>query len=1155
MATRESILSRGQAEKPEQAGPEAPKQESGPGLSSEAVETIERLKAGMKESEKFASGLGRVAIEDILANDPEALDEIYTKEIGQGKLGKDDAPVFKSAGSGLKLWNKWVWFWLKKGKSDYVLEGEKGLVDATKLDESVEQQLDQNKKAGFKLTNEERAEAVRLGGKEKLFGNRDYAIRYEKVGGRVEKKYYGDRSESEAIEKAGEILEEKLKNLATMDGIDLIQEKDSLEKLRNQTDALRENLKKPEIDKLEKEMMLKQRLIDEKETALKIKLETFTGPLKKNQEGIEIALKSSAEVLTVVTAQEATYKEEIKALQQKIRLVGGASEVIKVLGEEAVEWKAEEASKRADLQGLTNERVRLDARIKELNRRKNEVERARARIDKIGKTSDELKAGKAKTGEAGKDQVPAGTFMGAAPGAVQTKAAQTSVQGASSEQFEYDSLEHPEQYERQSEKELDENLVPSGERGASQNKTGKEQAGFEVPIKSGKITGTARKIGVEAEQARPAGMNKNKARIKLNNEDIARLRVSQGVKAETSNEAATFKAEDFENTHMLNGLLHQNDLLRDKIQSEASTGNMESVEACAGEMNQNFIQIKDSYQKKVSGGFKSQVEVNNIIETIDFNNKRIIGEAINKAQEVRVNAGKDEEAAAYSDDDYDKEVAKLDQKRVALDQGQASPETRKNTRGAWFGAIKRFFRFKPEGGRRAPKNQAENAPAVESSETEPEPATEQRAEREEIKLQAGRWLEVIFPNGLWGSALKIAKQQFKLEGKGYFKTAVLNLDKAKTAYVGYLMESKRLGYDQAVEATDNKFNKLAKNIDEAWRQYKQTGKVSVSENGLSRQEAAASADTQAPAKDLEEVLNQNLPVVPADKISTAGERSGRAGGGSIKGSGPKPVDDTGDKVIKNARRQGSTRKGGSVIRPTSQQLIQGLDDTVTTPGPENKLDQISTQESPADPGKGPEVQTVSTNKEEKVESTKDSEIIEGLVAAKLVAELSEVITKNNRKMTQAIKKYFKDKNGISLTKDQAIDSIAGVLKDGGEITGDAVMVQAKIIVDRAIESLQKDISSDMSSKPTPGVESVESQQEKITFSSAAWLNEFALPNSSFRQRKALEKFFGKEDKRADKEMTNVEAIESYVGYYRIVGGKTEEQARSEAEEIIKRIIS
>lgn len=359
-----------------------------PEYSRETLNMIESLDNGLADSENLLSGLGRLAREQIIT-DPKELEEIYApKQIGKLGLEKYDASIFEAAGRGLRIRNA-----INLGQYKYALRGEEGMVvDTRKLKEEAEGEK-------FELNADElkkikkRAEKFGLNPEEINPQNLKTTFIEGEKG--AEKIILRKKTEQEADQTAGNILERRLKELETKPGQDLIKQKENLEEFIKEKKQHASILDEASLAKVENEEIARQELIKQNQETLNSDLEIFGQPLWEHRQELASALSDFSFLLEEVTGQEKIYEHEINGLQTKISKIKGSKQIREILGDNIKEWEEQKAQAEVNLKDFKEKKEALNKRISKFKTSQAEVDAALDRINNIGKTKQELKAEKA----------------------------------------------------------------------------------------------------------------------------------------------------------------------------------------------------------------------------------------------------------------------------------------------------------------------------------------------------------------------------------------------------------------------------------------------------------------------------------------------------------------------------------------------------------------------------------------------------------------------------------------------------------------------------------------------------------------------------------------------------------------------------------------
>ncbi|OIP81365.1 MAG: hypothetical protein AUK20_00470 [Parcubacteria group bacterium CG2_30_45_37] len=359
-----------------------------PVYSVEEQRVIDNIDDSIGSKENLLAGLGRIARNEILANDTKALEEIYeNKIIGEVELkGKYDAKAFKQADKSLIVRNSLKkFFTFGIAGSKYAMEGENGLVDKRNLKEGYK-----DRKVGMR--GEEIGETLKeldMDLEENILGVKS---QYNEKG---TKTVFREKTDQEADQVASEIFERHLKGLETETGGDLIKQKDRTEAMQKEIEKYKDDLDEKDIIKLGAEKSSLEDLKNEKQEKLNSDLELIRSPLETHQEELAGNLENLLALSKEATAQDETYKKEIKNLNDKITRIKGSKVIKDFLGDEITEWEEQKAQLEANKKAFAEKRQALETRITGVKNAKAEIDKTLARINNIGKTKEELSAERA----------------------------------------------------------------------------------------------------------------------------------------------------------------------------------------------------------------------------------------------------------------------------------------------------------------------------------------------------------------------------------------------------------------------------------------------------------------------------------------------------------------------------------------------------------------------------------------------------------------------------------------------------------------------------------------------------------------------------------------------------------------------------------------
>lgn len=358
-------------------------EEKSPVYSVEEQRVIDNIDDSIGSKENFLAGLGRIARNEIFANDTKALEEIYeNKIIGEVELkGKYDAKAFKQADKSLIVRNGLKkFFTLGMTGSKYAMEGEKGLVDKRNLKEGYK-----DKKVG--LQGEELEETLKELGVDLEENISGVKSQYNEKG---TKTVFREKIAQEADQAASEIFERHLKGLETDTGGDLVQLKDRIEAMQKEIEKYKIDLGEKATQKLEDEKSKLEEIKKEKQEELNKELEPIRSPLENHQKELAGDLENLLALSKDATAQDESYKKQIKDLNDKITRIKGSKVIKDFLGDEINEWEEQKSQLEANKKAFAEKRQALEIRLTGVKNAKAEIDKTLTKINSIGKTKEEL---------------------------------------------------------------------------------------------------------------------------------------------------------------------------------------------------------------------------------------------------------------------------------------------------------------------------------------------------------------------------------------------------------------------------------------------------------------------------------------------------------------------------------------------------------------------------------------------------------------------------------------------------------------------------------------------------------------------------------------------------------------------------------------------
>jgi hypothetical protein len=360
-------------------------------VSPQVAEQLSKYDEAIRGREGVIRSLGVIAKEDIYAGDAEAEKTIKQKESGQFSLDDEvDSVAYKEAGLGLQLKRM---FGL--GKKDSVQTAHRGLLDKREFNQAaVGNEYDLGKKEQEKV----RDGLVQDGLAAEDVVGMEFTKNYKEVDGQIIKTIERTRTEEEMQKAAEKLLVEDLARLQTVDGANLIKNKEALERhnknkvsLKELSADLDEKTKGDIMEKLAKEEESAMNAIKEQAEMLDKQLEKYRTPLTERLTGINEMAAEFTGIFNELKGREEIFLTQAKNFEAKIKQAGKL-ELLGGVGADLMKALAERRDQNAvDLAALKSRRETIQNRLEALKKDKQETEKILERINNIGKTKTEIK--------------------------------------------------------------------------------------------------------------------------------------------------------------------------------------------------------------------------------------------------------------------------------------------------------------------------------------------------------------------------------------------------------------------------------------------------------------------------------------------------------------------------------------------------------------------------------------------------------------------------------------------------------------------------------------------------------------------------------------------------------------------------------------------
>lgn len=289
-------------------------------------------------------------------------------------------------------------FFLSKERSD-LIKTKVGIFDKTVINERLKGEflpIDE------KINKEERKNAEEKIGQNFNVEKGEFKERlidklYEVVDSKIVKMIVSRRTEVGEIEAAGKMRDEKIGQIESVDGAELVMFKDSLEKINKSKEKLPEILKLVSSEEERKEMIAKlSGEEDEMRERIKEKEEKINDELKIFREPFEDRLKETTEMQYDLMEGFDFIKNNETNLNNKIKEYKTAIEEAKKLylpaNMESDIKKIEErkAVLEEQVKELAERKALIGSKLEQIRNNKKEIEATLNRINNIGKTKKEI---------------------------------------------------------------------------------------------------------------------------------------------------------------------------------------------------------------------------------------------------------------------------------------------------------------------------------------------------------------------------------------------------------------------------------------------------------------------------------------------------------------------------------------------------------------------------------------------------------------------------------------------------------------------------------------------------------------------------------------------------------------------------------------------
>ncbi len=220
---------------------------------------------------------------------------------------------------------------------------------------------------------------------------------FEVVDGKIIKIVQTSRTEQGMIDAAGKLLNEKIESLEKGVGVDLVKEKEGLEKHHSSigkfdktTEHLSEATKKELGEKIKQEGVEYQERIKEKEENLQSELDIFRNPFQERLDKTNELVDNFSGMLKDTKEAESNYNAKLKSINANIQEAQKSG----LLEESKKELIKELELKKAEFEGKAKEfgvrKIDMEAKLGILKNNKTELEKTISRINGIGKTKKEI---------------------------------------------------------------------------------------------------------------------------------------------------------------------------------------------------------------------------------------------------------------------------------------------------------------------------------------------------------------------------------------------------------------------------------------------------------------------------------------------------------------------------------------------------------------------------------------------------------------------------------------------------------------------------------------------------------------------------------------------------------------------------------------------
>lgn len=366
---------------------DAPEDKSEKKLSLSEIDEL------LKKSKKVSDNLDKFSKDDLFKKV-----DFYDKVEFKDKLNDEYDSVAYEKADFWKKFENFTRFGFHKERYGLLKSKERGLLDKNKINKDVSgQDIDDSKFSELEKFAIEEKLVGNIGMRRKDLDRIMVSKRYEIVDGEIVKIVESRRTDNGAKEAAGEMREEEISRLETVNGAELVGLKEAMERSAKSKESflkLGESMSDEEREKitakLDAEESQTKEKIKEKEERLAEETKIFREPLEGRLQEILKIQDSLTEAFDFIKTGESNLNKQIKDCEsfikesQKLDLLGG-------VGGDAVKiFEDKKAVLDAQIKEFAERKKLVSSKLETLKNNKKEIEATLNRLNNIGKTKQEI---------------------------------------------------------------------------------------------------------------------------------------------------------------------------------------------------------------------------------------------------------------------------------------------------------------------------------------------------------------------------------------------------------------------------------------------------------------------------------------------------------------------------------------------------------------------------------------------------------------------------------------------------------------------------------------------------------------------------------------------------------------------------------------------